>query len=141
MNFKKHPLVYILLPLCVLSLASSFYRFFVTEDYIVEYEAPCDPEMKKCFIGNDKTTGEQYFYSQGHKQATVLRTECGINIADCELAGICAATDKDCSITYCTPETGSCSFKSILPNKLPATEPGNATTSPQSVRAIQNIYL
>lgn len=114
MQIKQHLLLYILAPLCVLAIAGSVYRFFVTEDYIVEYETNCDPQDSQCFIGTDTATGEQYFYSLARKHATDLRRQCGVNITDCDLASVCEEGDEDCSITFCTPDAGTCSYQSVL---------------------------
>jgi hypothetical protein len=105
MHFRGHILLYILLPLVLLSAAASFYRFVVTSDYIVEYEGECDPAAESCFEGcEDDECTEPYPYKQMQKYASDLRAACGPDITDCEAASVCLPGDAECSVLYCDPE-------------------------------------
>lgn len=106
MNFKKYFLLYTLVPLALLSVASSYYRFMVMEDYVVEYEGDCDPAENVCFIGcEDDTCLVKYHYSMITKNASHLVAQCGRDISSCEAAHVCLAEDgEECSISYCDPE-------------------------------------
>ncbi len=107
MNFKKYFLLYTLIPLAILSIASSYYRFIVTEDYLVEYEEECNPEVNSCFIGcKDDDCSAEYYYCLVTKHASQLMTQCGPDITDCESAQVCLPGEKgDCSVTFCDIET------------------------------------
>lgn len=115
MNFKKYFLLYTLIPLAVLSVASSYYRFMVTEEYLVEYEGDCDPEENNCFVGcEDDACSSEYYYSLVTKNASHLIAQCGNDISDCESAHICLAENsEECSISYCDPEQGGSNCETI----------------------------
>lgn len=75
----------------------------VLEDYIVEYEGFCEPEVSSCFVGceDDECTTE-YYYTIVTKNAPQLLEQCGADITDCDFAHICLPKgDEGCSITYC----------------------------------------
>jgi hypothetical protein len=103
MNLKKYFLLYTIIPLMVLSVASSYYRFMVIEDYIAEYEVDCNPEENTCFIGcEDDNCSINYYYSVVTKKASNLLMQCGPDITNCQSAQTCLATDgEDCTINYC----------------------------------------
>tara|TARA_R110000824_G_scaffold401771_1_gene615434 strand:- start:131254 stop:131649 length:396 start_codon:yes stop_codon:yes gene_type:complete len=124
----KRPLLLLLLPFCLLAITGSFFRFFVTADYIVEYENECTPGEKACFIGTDEDTGDLYYYSLVRKHAVNLRNECGTDITDCELATTCNPTNTHCSITFCTPDLGNCTIE--VPAKQPSLDEGNGSADP-----------
>ena len=111
----KRPLLFILLPLCILAITGSYLRFFVTEDYVVEYEIECVPGSVSCFIGTDETTGELYYYSTVRKHAVDVRKECGTDITDCELAQTCNEGNRECSVTFCKTGLGECTI--VVPEK------------------------
>ena len=95
--------MYTLLPLFVLFVMTSFYRFMALQDYMVAYEAACDPYDSECFAGcEDDECTAKYYYAQVTKYAPYVMAECGINITDCEAAASCTPEDKGkCSILYC----------------------------------------
>lgn len=106
MSVTRHLLVYVLLPVCVLAIAISFYRFMVAGDYVVEYEGECDPITESCFVGcEDEECSEIYYYSWVHKMAIDVQAQCGPNVLECPAANVCLPTDTNCSITYCSPDT------------------------------------
>lgn len=108
MNFSKHPLLYTLLPLCVLAIGLSFFRFMVSGNYMVSYEGECDPTTHSCFTGcEDEECTAVYYYSQVEKSASDVLTQCGPDITGCSEASVCFPTDIDCSVTYCSAETVS----------------------------------
>jgi hypothetical protein len=106
MSFKKHPLAYILLPLCILALGVSYYRFLIAEDYRVTYEGACDPVTESCFVGcEDDACSEPYYYALIEKRAANVRAICGADLVDCEHAMTCNPSEEDCGITHCSEET------------------------------------
>lgn len=105
-GFKKHPMLYVLVPLCLLAAAVSFYRFIVVGNYIVEYEGECDPATESCFVGcADEECSEVYYYTWVHKYAAEVREQCGLDVTECEAALTCQSTDQSCTVTYCSSET------------------------------------
>lgn len=84
---------------------SSYNRFIIHHDYIVGYEGTCDPEIYKCFVGIDDSSGEEYYYTKMKKYEPDLYLECGVDITDCENANMCLDYDRECTITYCDEKT------------------------------------
>lgn len=123
-------MLYVLLPLCVLAIGISFYRFMVVGNYVVTYEGECDPEAQACFLGYDADSQENYYYTKIHKYAQDVYAECGPDITDCTDASICLPEDESCTVTYCSPETilegESCSSIEIAPE---AADPVITSTS------------
>jgi hypothetical protein len=112
-SFKKHIFAYTLIPLTVMLVSASFYRFIVLHDYLVSYEIDCDPSSESCFIGceDDECTAE-YFYALIERRADDIYNLCGPNIVECEAALECSQSSTHCNITYCNPdidEEGTCS--------------------------------
>jgi len=106
MQFKKHLLLFIIVPLCAIAVTLSFYRFIVAGDYIVEYEGECDPITESCFMMcADEDCLETYYYTQIQKRAADVYAECGPDVTDCADAQLCLPSDTDCSVTYCSPDS------------------------------------
>ncbi len=106
MNFSRNFLSYILIPLFILLVASSYLRFVVLNDYVVGYESDCDPITNVCFVGceNEECTKE-YYYKKMHKYAPNLYNQCGEDITECEKADVCLQKDDvGCSVMYCDPK-------------------------------------
>ncbi len=109
MGFKKHPILYIILPLCVIAIVASFYRFMVLRDYMVTYEGVCDPATHSCFLACvDDSCSETYYYSLVQKRSQDVMAQCGPDITDCELASVCVESDRECSIEYCDSSVDTC---------------------------------
>jgi len=99
-------LSYVLVPVIIIIGTISYYRFIVNHDYIVEYEGVCDPYTEECFVGcEDEECTQEYYYSNMHKYASDLYTQCGKDITDCEAASMCLPNDQECSIIYCNENT------------------------------------
>lgn len=104
MHFKKYFLTYTLVPLTLLFLAASFYRFMVSYDYLVSYEGFCDPYTESCFLYCEDGACTEPFYSTFvERRAYTLRELCGNTILDCAAADTCLPDEPDCSVTYCNP--------------------------------------
>ena len=128
MSFPKHPLTYILVPLCVLVIAASFYTFIVSNDYIVEYEGMCDPATNSCFSAcEDEECTAVYYHSWVQKQNSDVYAECGPDITDCDAAGVCLPTDQNCSIKYCDAAVDVCVGPGLI---LPDEEEGPTEEEP-----------
>lgn len=102
MQFRKNILLYVLVPFTLLFVCVSFFRFMVMHDYVIGYEAQCDPQEHRCFVGcEDDECTATYDYAKAEKYAPDLMRECGEDVTDCDAANQCLAGDRNCSITYC----------------------------------------
>jgi hypothetical protein len=105
-HLKKYVLVYTLVPFMILFISASYFRFVIQHDYIVAYEATCDPSTESCFIGcEDETCSSTYTYKLMEKYAATLYGTCGQDITDCAFAHTCISTETQCRVTYCDPTT------------------------------------
>jgi hypothetical protein len=99
----------------VLAVSSSYYRFIITDDFLVSYEGFCDTSTESCFEGSyydeECECDVIYEYKYVEKKATVYKnqmTQCSsdpyIDPMDCEEVNYCAQEEDDCAITYCDSE-------------------------------------
>lgn len=106
MHLRNHILLYILLPLVVISATVSYYHFILANEYVVEYEAECDPATESCFEGcEDDTCESTYPYKIMEKRASSILSTCGSDITDCPEANGCLDSDLECSVEYCDQES------------------------------------
>jgi hypothetical protein len=102
MNFKKNVLLYTLIPLTILLVLTSYYRFVVLEDYTVAYEADCDPQTQICFsYCEDNDCKEPYYFAKIKRYAKTLNEICGDDVSNCEAASQCQRNELDCNISFC----------------------------------------
>ena len=107
MHFRRHFLLYSVLILLVLGACTSYYRFMVVHQYVVEYEADCDPATNSCFTGcDDDACTSTYYYALIQKRETDVHAECGPDITDCDAAQSCLPDDVGCTLTYCDANNG-----------------------------------
>ena len=105
MHFRKHILLYTLLPLLVITTTVSYYHFIVTSEYVVQYEGECDPKTESCFEGCEDDTCESiYPYKIIERQASSILSLCGPDITDCPDANVCTNDEMECRIEYCDQE-------------------------------------
>ena len=93
--------------LIALAVMLSFYRFYVTQDYLIAFQAPCDTTLHSCFVGeceDGDASCEVSYYAVLTKRAADFARDCGSDIENCEKAAACLATDSFCTIEYCTTE-------------------------------------
>lgn len=115
MKFKDNILLWTLIPLGLLFVSASYFRFVLNEDYLVSYEASCDADVSSCFIGcTDETCAETYNYLLIERKASTLNEMCGKSVTDCPLANSCQKSEgTSCEITYCvTSADAKCSAES-----------------------------
>ena len=115
-HLKRYFLLYTLIPLIVLSLAASFFRFMVTGDYMVSHEAFCDPYQEECFVYcEDDECIEPFYYVTIQRKASDLMDICGdLLVPDCEAAQKCQPNENKCTVTYCTdPNDQTCESMSV----------------------------
>jgi hypothetical protein len=137
MYIRNHLLLCTLLPLSVIAIALSWYRFVATENYTVQYEADCDPATQQCFQGYDEESNETYYYVKVRKLASQVAAACGPDVTGCASASACLPTDTGCSVSYCSAETvskdESCEYVDAEePDESPAVPEDDqpATTTP-----------
>lgn len=112
-HFKRYFLLYTLLPLLVLALAASYYRFMISYDYEVVFEGYCDPYTESCFeYCEDNACTEPFHYTWFSRNAAELRGVCGdLSILECEYAESCGENEQGCYATYCDPTVDTdCEF-------------------------------
>lgn len=116
--FQRSFLSLILVPLFILSVAASFARFYLEEDYFVSYNASCDPSVESCFVECiDEACEDKEYYKIIEKYAPDLKAQCGIDISDCDSAEHCQDGETRCSITLCEASTGG---PCVSPADLPS---------------------
>ncbi|MCD5381566.1 MAG: hypothetical protein LR008_03255 [Candidatus Pacebacteria bacterium] len=94
-----------LIPLLILTVVASYYRFLVLNDHPVAYEGFCDPYTEECFVGcEDDECLEESYYTEVERYAPTLLRLCGDDISDCEAANTCTENEDGCSVAYCEPE-------------------------------------
>lgn len=115
-HFKRYFLLYTLLPLTILTIGASYYRFVISYDYPVVFEGYCDPYAESCFeYCEDSSCTEPFHYTWFTRDAAALRDACGddVDILSCENAEACEADETDCYATYCDPTVDlDCEFLS-----------------------------
>jgi len=109
MFFKHHILAIVLVPLVLIAAAVSYHRFMVVEDFIVQYEGACDPEVENCYVAcEDDECSDVYYYTLVQKRAADVYAQCGEDITDCESASVCLPEDRFCSIETCDISEEDC---------------------------------
>lgn len=108
-HFQRHLLAYIFIPLIILTVAASFYRFMVAQDYTVGYEGLCDPYTEECYVYcEDEECTEPFYYSWIERNAGLLYEQCGELVTECDAAYECPIDDESCFIYFCDPEFEEC---------------------------------
>lgn len=106
MSKVSHVLLWIVVCGTIVSIAVSGYRFLVQRDYILEYEASCDPTTERCFVRTCEDAESFEFCTPGNykvvkKYAHDIKASCGTDVRMCTTAPVCLETDRVCEITYC----------------------------------------
>ncbi|MEN9390127.1 MAG: hypothetical protein RLZZ283_227 [Candidatus Parcubacteria bacterium] len=81
-----------------LTVAITFYKYYILQDYLVFQNVTCDPARDSCFIGDGEYTPE--YYSVISKKAYLI-PECDAWAGECvELT--CSPSDGDgCTQEFC----------------------------------------
>lgn len=104
MFLKKHLLWLTIGPLLLFMIIVSYVRFVVLTDYLVSYEAICDPQAQSCYVGCDnEDCSENYYYAIITRHANEIEALCGKDISDCSAADTCSADEEQCAVEYCDP--------------------------------------
>lgn len=113
-HFKENFLKYTLLPLFVLMVAASYWRFMILHDNLVSYEVACNPTTESCYVRcedesitdlNVCPSNSLFYYAIIERYAADLIALCGDTVVDCEFADICTETERTCNISYCDKTT------------------------------------
>lgn len=89
----------LLIVLVVFSIAATYYRVFVKEDYLISAEISCDPQVESCFVwpGED---GEADSYYKIIKKKAANIPFCDPHVGECpELS--CDEGEAECQIINC----------------------------------------
>ncbi len=96
--------------LVVGSIAATYYKIFVLQDYMIEAEAPCDPYTETCFVYicdpiEEECTGDPEedtsYYKNISRNAKYIPL-CDPADEECD-ALTCPSDEENCSVTLCTP--------------------------------------
>lgn len=102
---RDHFLLITLIPLMLVTVAASYVRFMVLNDYYVAYEVECDPHTQSCYVGcEDDACTEEYYYAIIERHAPEIMELCGESVLDCEAAYVCPVGEEECSLSFCEPE-------------------------------------
>lgn len=125
-HLKKNLLAYTLIPLLILAISASYFRFMVLYNYEVVHEGFCDPYTESCheYCEDDLCT-DPFYYSWIHRQASSLRELCGgESVLDCVEAGECSAEEQNCYVSFCDPQVSEdCELLSENDYEQSVTEP------------------
>jgi len=112
-TFNNNLLSFIIIPLLVLAVGAVYVRFYVQQDYVVQYEIDCNPTRHSCFVGCEtEDCSEVYYFAYIYRNAANIKSLCGPDITDCEAAASCSAVERNCRTEYCSiaDETSECSL-------------------------------
>jgi hypothetical protein len=114
MHLKKYFLTYTLVPLFIISIIASVYRFMILNDYLVTYEIDCDPASTSCFVGcENEECSEEYYYQLVTREASKIESLCGVDITNCESANYCQTNEPHCVVEQCDASNNECSNTSL----------------------------
>lgn len=112
MDSRSKRLIFATILLLIGSIAYGSYRFFIAHNYVLQYEASCDPISEQCFVytctEEDGVDCEPYTYKLMYKYAYDVRNACGTDVRDCAAATQCQPSDTLCTIEYCDPTVDEC---------------------------------
>lgn len=124
-HFSKFFFVYTILPLLLLSVGASYFRFIIQHDYLVVFEGSCEPESESCFVGTytyedclstvEEDCEVTYFYKMVEKPVVTYNyqiEQCGtdpfLDPLECEPVSTCHKSEQNCSIVYCSDIDNTC---------------------------------
>ncbi len=105
--FKKESIFYFsVFVLILLSFFATYYKYGILKDYIVAYEAECDPSTESCYVGcSDDNCESNYYFKIIEKKAFDLFRSCGNAVINCDDAQFCSESDSFCNVIICTPDS------------------------------------
>jgi hypothetical protein len=96
------------------SIAATYHKTLVLQDYMIEAEAPCDPYTESCFVYicnpiEEECTGDPEedtsYYKNISRNAKYI-PRCDTEDESCD-ALVCPPDEADCSMTLCDPATAT----------------------------------
>jgi hypothetical protein len=113
MDIKSKILLGILGVIIVLSVSTSYYRFLVLHDYIIETEIDCDPAYESCFTWEcdseeEECTGnsdeDTWYYKIAYRNAKNIPT-CDMNDEACDQFTCPEGGEAECREVLCSEVT------------------------------------
>lgn len=108
MDKKSKWLLIVFVILIIGSVSATFYKYFISLNYLVQSEIPCDPRIESCFVWRCGADGEEcngnpdediYFYKLISKKAYNY-PNCDPN-TDENCVVKCQLGEQDCQETIC----------------------------------------
>ncbi len=97
--------------LLVLSIASSYYKFQIAEDYVIESQVTCEPSQESCFMWqcDPETEGDCtgnpdediFYYKIAYRNAQNISCN---DVDECDY--LCEIGEKDCGEVLCDESNG-----------------------------------
>lgn len=117
MDTKSKILIWIFVALIIIAVALTFWRIMIKRDYVISSQIDCDPTVEKCFIWRcdptstvegEACTGDPetdvWYYQIAQRNASRIPL-CDPATDETCLPFACDEGEKDCSVTFCDPET------------------------------------
>ncbi|MFZ1655174.1 MAG: hypothetical protein WAT84_05090 [Candidatus Moraniibacteriota bacterium] len=112
--YKESKAFFLIISLLMLgSVAVSYYRYVVKQDYIVQTEVDCDPYTEACFVyvcdieAGDECTGnpvEDTAYYKLIRRNAMNMSLCDPNAEACEVSA-CPSGEAECEVISCDSAT------------------------------------
>ncbi|MBU0722420.1 hypothetical protein KKA93_03130 [Patescibacteria group bacterium] len=107
---KKTKIFYVVASVAILFIiVIVFFKIFILHDYLISYQAPCDPKVESCFIVEcDQETGEGCDLGEAEKYYKLIEKKafnaikCAEDDFNCLL---CQKDEIDCQTTICDSST------------------------------------
>jgi hypothetical protein len=112
MDIKSKILLGILGVVIVLSVSTSYYRFLVLHDYVIETEIDCDPTYESCFTWECDSESEEctgnpeediWYYKLAYRNAKNIPA-CDLNDETCNQFACPEGGEADCVEILCSQE-------------------------------------
>lgn len=120
------------------AVAASYYRTYVTKDYIISTEIECDPSIEKCFVyvcdpevdgecPADEAEWTSYYKIIKKKEANIPPeiNSCDPHVSECQELS-CEPSELDCQIIECDPENIGKDEECSLPEEYNLENPEEA---------------
>ncbi len=107
MEKKNKVLFMITILLIIIVSIVTYYSIFISHNYVITFEVPCDPNLESCFVvGCDstqsedcKTNSSDYYKLIERKASDVMK--CGSENFECL---VCKESEINCNVILCDPQ-------------------------------------
>mgnify|MGYP001194537860 CR=1 FL=1 len=110
MEKKEKILTIIFFSAIVLSILTSFLKFFVFKNYLIKFETGCDPAIESCFVSEcdpeedeECVPGEEKSYYKLVEKKAFAVPKCNLENGNCPAIG-CQPREKNCVETLCSED-------------------------------------